>query len=314
MRRVSILFALAGLALAALLVVRFDAGQVFREALSIGWRGFAVLLLWQAVLFVILGLAWSIVLPDVRPRLLIWGRMVRDAATTCLPFSPVGGYVLGARAMTLRGAAWPTAAAGTVVDVTAEVMAQILFSLLGLAGLVLLRPGSELAEPIAIALSAVVVFALLVFVLRRRIARMLHALGVKLLGDVFQAQGGLDRLRAELERLYGSPARLATGTAMHLLGWCGTGVGTWINLRLLGQPVELVHILALEALLDAMIGAAFVVPSAAGVQEAGYVGLGAAFGVPPEVALSVSLLRRAKDISWGVPILGIWQWQEVRRL
>ena len=57
-----------------------------------------------------------------------------------------------------------------------------------------------------------------------------------------------------------------------------------------------------------------VVPGAAGVQEAGYVGLGAAFGVPPEIALSVSLLRRAKDIGWGLPILGAWQWQEVRRL
>ncbi|MBV8912096.1 MAG: flippase-like domain-containing protein, partial [Acetobacteraceae bacterium] len=191
MRRLSILFALAGLSLAALLVLRFDARQVLGATLSIGWRGYAVLLLWQAVLFVVLGLAWSAVLPGVRPRLLIWGRMVRDAATTCLPFSPVGGYVLGARAMTLRGAPWSVAAAGTVVDVTAEVTAQILFSLLGLALLVSLRPGSSLARPIAAALALVVTFALIVFFQRRRIGRVLQALGVKLVGDVFRAQGGL---------------------------------------------------------------------------------------------------------------------------
>ena len=67
-------------------------------------------------------------------------------------------------------------------------------------------------------------------------------------------------------------------------------------------------------LLDALIGAAFVVPGAAGVQEAGYVGLGAAFGVPPDLALGVSLLRRARDLALGFPILMAFQWIEVRRL
>jgi putative membrane protein len=314
MRRLSILLALAGLAVAALLVLRFDVGQVVGAALSIGWAGFAVLLLWQGMLFVILGLAWCVVVPGVRPPRLIWGRMVRDAATTCLPFSPVGGYVIGARAVTLRGTAWPTAAAGTVVDVTAEVISQVLFSLMGLALLVLLQPGSGFARPVAAALALVVVFAILVFMQRRRIARAIHMLGSKFLGDWFRAQEGIGRLRAEMERLYGSPARLLIGTALHLVAWCGTAVGTWISLRLLGRPVDLLAIVALEALLDAMIGAAFIVPGAAGVQEAGYVGLGAAFGVPPEIALSVSLLRRAKDVGWGLPILGAWQWQEVRRL
>jgi hypothetical protein len=28
----------------------------------------------------------------------------------------------------------------------------------------------------------------------------------------------------------------------------------------------------------------------------------------------VSLLRRAREVGWGLPVLGIWQWQEVRRL
>ena len=36
------------------------------------------------------------------------------------------------------------------------------------------------------------------------------------------------------------------------------------------------------------------VPVNAGVQEAGYAGLGAIFGVPPELSLGVSLIRRAR--------------------
>jgi hypothetical protein len=52
----------------------------------------------------------------------------------------------------------------------------------------------------------------------------------------------------------------------------------------------------------------------AGVQEAGYAGLGAIFGVPPELSLGVSLVRRARDIAVGVPVLLIWQTFEARRL
>jgi hypothetical protein len=38
------------------------------------------------------------------------------------------------------------------------------------------------------------------------------------------------------------------------------------------------------------------------------------FGIPPEISLGVSLLRRARDIAIGIPVLLIWQWIEVRRL
>jgi len=314
MKRLSILLALAGLAVSALLVAWFDAGQVLGVALSVGWRGFGLLALWQAGLFLVLGLAWAAVLPGVRRGVLVWGRMVRDAATTCLPFSPVGGYVAGARAVTLHGVPWPVAAAGTAVDVTAEIVAQALFSLFGLAVLLLLRPGSPLLVPLAVGLGMVCVGIALAIRFRGGIGRVLRGLGTRLLGEWFQAHGGLDRLSAELARLYADPRRLALGATLHLLAWFGTGTGTWISLRLLGHDAGFIEVLALEALLDALVGAAFVVPGGAGVQEAGYVGLGAAFGVPPDVALSVSLLRRARDLALGLPILLAWQWMELRRV
>jgi putative membrane protein len=314
MRRLSILLALLGLAVAAALVLRFDARDVLRAALSVGWLGALTLLLWQGLLFVLLGLAWSCVQPGVRTRVLIWGRMVRDAATTCLPFSPVGGYVIGARAVTLRGPPWEAAAAGTVVDVTAELTAQLLFALFGLAVLLLARPGSGLILLVGVGVACAIGLLLIAFRQRGRIGRVVQALSGRLLGASLQSGGGLDRLRAEMERLYANLPRLLLGTMLHLAGWFGTGVGTWISLRLLGHPVDIVGVIALEALLDAVIAVAFVVPGAAGVQEAGYVGLGAVFGVPPDIALSVSLLRRAREVGWGLPVLGIWQWQEVRRL
>ena len=318
MKQLSILLALAGLALSVLLVAWFNAGQVLDVALSVGWGGFGLLALWQLGLFLLLGLAWSVTLPGVRRGRLVWGRMVRDSATTCLPFSPVGGFVIGARAVTVLGVPWPVAAAGTVVDVMAETAGQALFSGFGLAALLVLLPGSALVLPVAAALGLACGLAAAAFLLRARIRRVLRGLvsgwGRRLLGDWFRSQGGLEQVRDELARLLSRPRRWLCAATVHLLGWFGTGVGTWISLRLLGNDAGLLPVLALEALLDALVAAAFIVPGAAGVQEAGYVGLGAAFGVPPDVALGVSLLRRAKDLALGVPILAAWQWMELRRV
>ena len=62
-----------------------------------------------------------------------------------------------------------------------------------------------------------------------------------------------------------------------------------------------------------MLATAILVPGYAGVQEAAYAGVGALFGQPPELSLGVSLLRRARDLALGVPILLIWQSVELHR-
>jgi len=59
---------------------------------------------------------------------------------------------------------------------------------------------------------------------------------------------------------------------------------------------------------------AFMVPQALGVQEGGYIMMGAMFGVPAEAALALSLVRRARDLTIGVPVLLLWQIMEGRRL
>ena len=59
---------------------------------------------------------------------------------------------------------------------------------------------------------------------------------------------------------------------------------------------------------------AFAVPNAVGVQEGAYILLGASFGLTPETALALSLLKRARDLTIGVPALVAWQLLESGRL
>jgi len=318
MKRLSYLLALLGVLIAVLLVSWFGFGNVVSAVSRIGWPEFGLIVGWQLVLFVILGLAWDLITPARtmrRPWVLIWGRMVRDAASNCLPFSQVGGFVFGARAVTLHGVEWHTATASTIVDVTAEFLAQIAFAGIGLGVLLARAPGSGVAVPVEIGIG-VAVLACFAFVwLQKGAAPLFARLGRRIAGNWFaDAEERVSVLQAELGLIYGHTGKLALGFMMHLIGWIGTGVAGWITYHALGVPIDFDDALAIEALLSAAAALAFLVPVNAGVQEAGYAALGAIFGVPPELSLGVSLVRRARDIVAGVPILLIWQYVEMRHL
>ena len=318
MKRLSYVLALLGLLIAVLLVSYFGFGNVVSAIGRIGWPEFGLIVGWQIVLFVILGLAWDMITPAHtmrRPWLLIWGRMVRDASANCLPFSQVGGFVFGARAVTLHGVEWHTATASTVADVTAEFLAQIAFACIGLGILLARAPRSGFAVPVEVGIGLAIVACFAFIWVQKGAAPVFARIGRRIAGNWFTDAGErMQILQAELGLIYGHAGRLALGFMMHLIAWIGTGVAGWIAYRALGVPIDFDDALAIEALLSAAAAVAFLVPVNAGVQEAGYAGLGAIFGVPPELSLGVSLLRRARDIVVGVPILLLWQLLEMRRL
>ncbi len=318
MKKLSIALALAGLLLATVLIGWFGFGRVIACVRSIGWSDFGIILGWQLLLFAVLGLAWDAITPSRearRPWIFIWGRMVRDTSANCLPFSQVGGFVFGARAVTLHGVSWSLATASTVVDVTAEFLAQLAFTAIGLGILLARAPTSSLAVPLEVGLGLAVMAGAGLIWLQQGAAPLFTRFGRRIAGRWFpDAQDRVEVLQAELGLIHGHAVRLAVGFTVHLLGWLGTGVAGWITYRMLAVSIDFDDALAIEAVLSAMAAIAFLVPVNAGVQEAGYAGLGAIFGVPPELSLAVSLVRRARDLVLGVPILLVWQFFEMRRL
>lgn len=318
MKKLPIVLALAGLLLGTVLIGWFGFGRVLDGVARVGWGDFAIIVSWQLLLFAILGLAWESITPnhDLRRLLvLIWGRMVRDASANCLPFSQVGGFVFGARAVTLHGISWSLATASTVVDVTAEFLAQLAFTGIGLSILLARAPKSELAVPLEAGLGLAVVAAVALVWLQRGAAPLFARIGGRIAARWSRDGRDLAQvLQTEMALIYGHAGRLALGFALHLMGWIGTGVAGWITYHAIGVTIDFDDALAIEALLSAAAAVAFLVPVNAGVQEAGYAGLGAIFGVPPELSLSVSLVRRARDLVVGIPILLLWQAFEARRL
>ncbi len=294
--------------------IAFGVRHVAAALETAGWRGFALLALWQLVLVALLGLAWAAVCPGASPLSTIWGRLVREGATNCLPFSEVGGLVVGARALVLRGIGWERAAVSSSADIAAEAMAEVPFVGFGIAMLAARQPGSSLLLPALAGLALAVAIGIALLTLTRRVD-LLRRLGHRVARSWFPAdEGRVDLLGDEAALVFGRTGRLALATGLHLVGWFGGGVSVFIAYRAVGAPAGLIQSMAVEALLSGALGIAFLVPAGLGVQELSYVGVGALFGLPPQASLALSFLRRGRDLVLGAPALGWWQLAEARRL
>ncbi len=310
-------FAALGLALAAYLVLSTGWRAVLSAAAAVGWGGFSLLCLCTLGLFGLLGAAWYVLWP-FPPASGFWAlvraRMVRDSAAEVLPFSQFGGIALGVRAAILQGVRPRVAAATMIVDVTTEMLAQIAYTALGVALLAARAPRGSLTAALTrgtlIGLAIATLAAALFIAAQRRgvprAARFAAPL-LKRVGAAGAAAGAM------LEAIYRAPGRVALSASLHFGAWIGNGVAGWIGLRLIGAQLDLAAALGIESLLYAMRSAAPFVPNALGVQEAAYALLAPLFGVSVEFALALSLLKRARDVVLGVPVLLLWQSAESRR-
>ena len=315
MRLFPVLAALVGLALMTALVAYFGVAAVTRPLVAVGWTGLAAICAIHLALLGVMGIAWAVLLPGTSLWVPVWGRLVRDSGSELLPLSQIGGYVLGARAVTLAGVPAINATASTIVDVTLELFGQLGYTALGLACLVSLEPHEAIAMPVAAGLATAgllaigfVVFQRRGFDLLDRFARMLGR------GWTDKTAAGAAALHLALSAIYRRPARVFSSFMLHFACWIASTLEAWLALRLAGVSLDFATVLVIESLLYALRSVAFAVPNAVGVQEGAYILLGASFGVTPETALALSLLKRARDLIIGLPALAAWQLVEGGRL
>jgi putative membrane protein len=311
--------AFAGLFAATALVIYFGLEDVGDAFLAVGFRGIAAIALLHVLPLALCGIAWAGLLPGTPIRtapLCTWARWVREAVGSLLGILPVAGEIVGLRILTLHGVRGIAAGASLVVDVTAESLAQVVYTLLGLSLLLLRQPDGEIWRWVAIALGACLPpLAVLLVARNRRALRLLESIPERLAASLklpWRENG--DTLPDTVHRIFEKRRGFALGVLFHLFAWIGATVQVWLALRLMGHPVTLWEALAYESLVQAIKGAIFIVPWSAGVQEGSYVLIAAAFGIGPDVALALSLVKRARDIVLGVPALIAWQIFEGGRL
>ena len=97
-----------------------------------------------------------------------------------------------------------------------------------------------------------------------------------------------------------------------MVSWLLGGVEVCLALHFLGHDVGLVPGLVIESLGQALKAVGFAVPGALGVQEGGYIVICQVFGLSPEMAIALSLMKRLREVGLGVPGLFAWHRAEGR--
>lgn len=262
--------------------------------------------------------AWLVLLPQNRqPKLrsLLLMRWYGESVNSLLPVAQVGGDLLRARLAALAGVPGPAAAASVLVDLTLSVLTLVLFIAAGLLLLTLDGDDSSYRDfagaGLGLALLAILGFW---FVQRSAwLARAVQVVGSGRESGFWRSLSDqADAFAAALDALYGNRHAVRSSSVLQFAAWCAGAGEVWLALHFLGHPVNLIEALLIESLVQAIRNAAFAVPGALGLQDGGLMLIGPLAGVPPDVALALSLLKRGRELLLGIPGLLHLYWTSAR--
>jgi putative membrane protein len=299
-----------GLAAIVAAVLYAGAGAVAQAIESLRLSGLLVLVLLHLPIVVLMGFAWWLASgsdPPASQSRFVWARFVRDAAGELLPFLQLGGVVFGLRALG-RGRAVAIGAVSASIDGVIELAAKLPYAFAALLTLLALAPQSRLARLLSLAVAATGALVAILLLARRSLSASLQAMARAIstrYPTVLSLEGpdGFD-IQACLHRIMSQRGRLWSAFALHLGCWVLGAGEAWVTFRLLGVDLTVWQALAIDGTVVGLRTFGWLVPAAAGVQEASYLLAAAVFGIPPATAIAASLARRARDLVLGVGTLG----------
>ncbi len=322
MKRALLTGLILGLALFTGVIAYQGVGDVLAAVAVAGW---GLLLVTFAHLAVVLidAMSWRALLDHGTRRSLhrlAWMWWIGEAVNALLPVAQVGGELVRARLLNRDGVPGAQAGASVVVGLTAGVLTLLMFAAGGavLMGGVLLA-GEDGLPLLRLAVGIAVLGCLLYgFYLAQhrnlflRLGRLVERLAsgrdwLALTGDA----AALDRSIVEL---YRARRKFLACCAWRLVAWLAGVAEVWLALHLLGYPATFAEAFVLESLGQAARSTGFAIPGALGVQEGGFLVVGLQLGIPGEVALGVSLVKRVRDLLLGLPGLASWKLAEASRL
>ncbi len=324
MQRLSIIGLLIGAAILTALVIREGLGLVDHIVADIGLQVF-----WLPVFYgVPIGCAWLswlyLFMPGERPHLTfsLYAVWISFAINWLLPVGQVGGEIARIRMMIKRQFPSGVAIASVIGDQTLQVVTQAVYCLVGfsLFAYVELEQTEISSQIIWGVLGGVALFGVASIVLywlqkvglAQLVARIARKFALVKSGESIDAQAA--QVDEALKAMYQRRDRLLVAVLWRFAFRVTAAGETWLAFRLLGYPVTLIDALILESIGQAVRSAAFFIPGGLGAQEGAIVLVGAALGIPTELALAASLCKRVRELVLGVPGLFAWQVEEGQRV
>ena len=310
---------LSGVALFIVLLIREGAGQVSSAITRAGW-GLLGVTIYHLLQTLSDAAGWSVLIPKenrvplIKSFFLNW---IGESINNLLPTGRVGGDIVITRIAATWGVPLRLATAVMIVDVTIGLVTKVIY-VVAAGVLLILRTGrTDLAQPTLGAVMAGILAAAGFYAVQRlglfRWSATLASRLARSPGWESLIQGG-EELDQTIAFVYVQRSGVGWCCFFWILSWFIASGEIWFALWALGLRSSFTAAVILESAALAIRGAAFLVPGAVGVQEGGYILLGNFLGIPGEIALALSLVRRMRELALGIPALISWQLMETTRL
>jgi len=305
-----------GLSLLIAILLYYGIGDVMEALAAAGW-GLVLVAASHALPLFMDSHAWRLLFIGRRVpplHLLIYARWIGEAINSLLPAAQIGGDMVRARLLAVRNYPVPEAGASVFVEVTVALLSQLVFTLIGIGCLISLGGHEILLHALSGFALLLTLVALFIWAQRRGFwARLVNLLAVfvgrERLNDL---AGNAEALDEAIRSTYQAKRKVAISFLWRLAGWIAGATEVWLALWFMGAEPTILKAVLLESLGHVIRGIAFLIPGAYGVQEGGFVFLGSMVGLSPEIALSMSLAKRFRELVLGIPALVAWQVEEGR--
>ncbi len=235
-------------------------------------------------------------------------RWIREGVNSLLPVAHIGGALVAARLLAQTGVPVARAGSSTVLDLTIEAATLVPVALAGVA--IVASVSADLSWlPWTLGFLGLVAGGIAAFAMAQRagLLRAVEWAAERMGRSVPALSGGMPGMHADLLAVAAQPSLLPHAAGWHLLSWSLGAVEVWLMAASLGLDLSATHAFALESLGMTARGAGFAVPGAIGVQEGGLVLAAGLLGIPPDIGLALSVLKRLREVLVGVAGLALWR-------
>jgi uncharacterized protein (TIRG00374 family) len=309
MRIAKILYILIGAGLLAFVAMQVDLLEVWGMAARVGFVGFAVILLLYFIAFAIDAFTFHMSLVDV-PLTASWFwrifniRLVGEFFNNVTPAGGMGGEPVKALILKRRyGVGFKAGAASLLLGKTVNMIALVIFLAIGFFFIIESEKTPVLYKTVGgtgllvFALSILAFFA----IQRGRFTSKLCA-WLSLLPGGHRIAHRVEQIREfddVLVKFYSQHRkRFLLAVILALINWL-IGIGeVWVTSWFLGHPISFTDAWIIEAAIQLVRTAVFIMPASIGVQEGTFLLFYSAITGSAELGMAVALVRRGRELVW----------------
>ncbi len=309
MKYFNLIYLAIGIALLVIILDRTDFAAVRSQVIEIGWWGFVCILILYFLAFLTDVVSWLCCFQEIPVnwlwfRRLFTIRIIGEAFNRITPFASLGGEPL--KALLLKKnyrIEYQKSITSLVLNMTIDTLGLVLFLTIGFIFLLINNVFDRAFKIIAGLGLFVFSFGVITFFLIQR-----SQLTTKLIDRLEKTRfypklapilNTIKQIDGQLSQFYHhSQSRFYLSLACAFLNWPIGVLEVYYAIKLLGRSINLPDAWTIESMTQLVRNSTFFIPSSIGTQEGAFLLVCAAITNSQILGVSLSLIRRLREIIW----------------